>query len=120
MMASTNVPKPSFDDLFSGLLDQQAERLTAQLLEVLKSAPGNSPPDEPLSIDEAATFLKIKKQTLYSYVSEGKIPHCKPGKALLFLRSDLLRWLKDHRIDAKDSARVADAEFIRINRKKRA
>ncbi len=42
-----------------------------------------------LNADEAAEFLKLKKSTLYKKTSRGEIPFHKPGKKLMFRRSEL-------------------------------
>jgi len=46
-----------------------------------------------INIDQAAEFLKVAKQTLYTRTSEGTIPFTKKGKRLLFKKTELLGWL---------------------------
>lgn len=69
--------------------------------EVLHALRTNHPKQTPapqednyLTIDEASSFLKIAKQTIYHNLD--KIPHIKRGK-LYFKKSDLLRYLEDGR-----------------------
>jgi excisionase family DNA binding protein len=50
--------------------------------------------DEILNIDETADFLNLQRQTIYTLVSQRKIPFMKQGKRLHFSRSDLTAWLK--------------------------
>ena len=46
--------------------------------------------DRPLTIDEAADFLRLKKGYLYKLVSQKKIPHYKPrGGYICFKQSEL-------------------------------
>lgn len=64
--------------------------------EVLKLKHGDSP-DDVMDVNEAAKYLNLAKQTLYIKVSKRQIPHIKQGKKLRFLKSDLLKWLKQGR-----------------------
>ncbi len=44
---------------------------------------------------EAQTFLGISHQTLYKLMREG-LPSHKIGKKRVFLKEDLVRWIKEH------------------------
>ncbi len=46
-------------------------------------------------IDLAIEITGLAKPTIYSLVSERKIPHSKQGKRLYFSREDLLEWIKN-------------------------
>ncbi|MGQ0826968.1 MAG: helix-turn-helix domain-containing protein [Bacteroidota bacterium] len=50
-------------------------------------------PSEILSVDEAADFLNLARQTLYGFTSRREIPFMKKGKKLYFKRSELESWL---------------------------
>lgn len=79
------------------------EELEEILVEVLRHSkeelvPRPSPSDkiqeDPiLSTEEAVGYLKLSKNTLYGYTSQGIIPHFKQGKRLLFRKSQLDLWL---------------------------
>jgi len=47
-----------------------------------------------LSTSEASEFLGIKKNTLYEWIIQKKIPHIKVGRLVKFKREDLEAWLK--------------------------
>jgi len=47
-----------------------------------------------LTAREAADLLRIHLVTLYSWVSEGKIPSIKLGRKRLFDPAELKRWLE--------------------------
>jgi len=49
--------------------------------------------EEVLNADQAATYLHIAKQTLYTLTSKRKVPFYKNGKKILFRRGDLDEWL---------------------------
>lgn len=51
--------------------------------------------DDPLlNIEEAAAYLKTPKKTIYQYTSSRKLVPLKPGRRLLFRKSDLDNFLK--------------------------
>jgi excisionase family DNA binding protein len=50
-------------------------------------------PDEIITIQEVAAYLKIKEKTAYRLVAEGKIPGFKVGGAWRFRRSEIEAWI---------------------------
>lgn len=50
-------------------------------------------PDEILTIDEVAAFLKAGKRTVYRLAASGKLPAFKLGGTWRFRRSDLDKWI---------------------------
>lgn len=50
-------------------------------------------PDEVLTIDELAAYLKVAKSTLYKLAQEGKLPGQKVGKHWRFRRVVIDDWL---------------------------
>lgn len=50
--------------------------------------------DEVLTIVELASFLKLKRQTLYRWAQKGKIPGAKIGKEWRFRRSVVEEWMR--------------------------
>lgn len=50
-------------------------------------------PNEILTIDEVATYLKTGKRTVYRLASGGKIPAFKLGGTWRFRRGDLDDWI---------------------------
>jgi excisionase family DNA binding protein len=52
-------------------------------------------PDEILTIDEDATFLKAGKRTVYRLAASGDIPAFKLGGTWRFRRSELDEWIAE-------------------------
>ena len=50
-------------------------------------------PDEILTIDEVAAYLKAGKRTVYRLAASGKLPAFKLGGTWRFRRSDLDEWI---------------------------
>lgn len=53
----------------------------------------NDQPDEILTIDEVAVYLKAGKRTVYRLAASGKLPAFKLGGTWRFRRSDLDKWI---------------------------
>jgi excisionase family DNA binding protein len=47
------------------------------------------------TFQEAQEFLGVSHQTLYKLMKEG-LPSHKIGKKRVFLKEDLVKWIKDH------------------------
>lgn len=69
-----------------------------QALRELEQSPKQEQ-DKLLTIQEAATFLNLAKQTIYGFTSNNLIPHIKRShsKKLYFRKSDLEKWLLEGR-----------------------
>lgn len=50
-------------------------------------------PDEILTIDEVAAYLKAGKRTVYRLAASGKLPAFKLGGTWRFRRGDLDKWI---------------------------
>lgn len=49
---------------------------------------------EILTVDEAATFLRVSSSSIYKLAQEGKIPCRKAGRQWRFSRAALIRWIE--------------------------
>ncbi len=47
------------------------------------------------TFSEAQEFLKVSHQTIYKLMEEG-LPSHKIGAKRVFLKEDLIRWIKEH------------------------
>ncbi|ARK10109.1 helix-turn-helix domain-containing protein [Fibrella sp. ES10-3-2-2] len=93
------------------IIDKRLENLEGLTLEVFQrvnSSQASVPADMVYTKAEAAKFLNITEQTLSGYVSERKVPYCKPTDGrVYFLHSDLIDWLRKHRTATLDEATEA-------------
>ena len=63
-----------------------------------KSTPLSAAPEETiLNVQQASEFVGLKIPTVYALVSQRKIPFSKQGKKLMFLKSELIQWVKGGR-----------------------
>ncbi|MET4569112.1 methylation-associated defense system helix-turn-helix domain-containing protein MAD1 [Rhodanobacter soli] len=53
----------------------------------------NDQPDEILTIDEVAAYLKAGKRTVYRLAASGKLPAFKLGGTWRFRRGELDEWI---------------------------
>jgi excisionase family DNA binding protein len=58
---------------------------------------------EIMTVEEVATYLRLKPQTIYKWAQEKRIPAAKLGKEWRFRKSVVDRWL-DEQMMGEDSA----------------
>ena len=97
------------------MLTKEVSELKRLLIE--KQEQPTTPPEQLLTIQEAAEFLSLAVPTMYSKVSKGELPVMKRSKRLYFSRTELLEYLKDGR--KKSNAEIEqEAEAYLLNNKK--
>jgi len=62
-------------------------------------------PDEILTLEEVAAYLKAGRRTVYRFAVNGQIPAFKLGGAWRFRRTELDQWIAD-RIGAQGQAKA--------------
>lgn len=50
-----------------------------------------------IDVDELADYLRLKRQTIYNWLNQGKISGIKVGGVWRFDRKDIDAWLKSRR-----------------------
>lgn len=75
-------------------LFEKVERIEELLTEMQLN---DSDTNDLLTVQEAADYLKVSVQSLYSKVSRMEIPVNKPGKRLYFSKADLKKWVMQSR-----------------------
>jgi len=85
----------TFDQLPTAVnqLAQKLENIERLLLQKKEQQP-LEPPEQLLTIQEAAKFLNLSVPTIYSKVSRGELPVMKRTKRLYFSRKELLNYVK--------------------------
>lgn len=58
-----------------------------------------------MDLDELANYLRLQKQTLYNWLSQGKISGIKVGGVWRFDPKDISIWLKSRRRASRSGAR---------------
>ncbi len=72
---------------------------------------------EYLSAEEAANFLKIKLNTIYSKVEKGELPHYRSGKRkLLFSRKELESFIVRSKMKSMEEIEREAEEYIQKKR----
>ncbi len=68
------------------------------MVKIMVSPVERRQPDPLMTIDQVAAYLGISKNTIYRWNAMGvSIPHFKLGKHLRFRRSDVEKFLEEHR-----------------------
>lgn len=79
-------------------LEKKVDALTetvGKLLQSTKTATAVTRPEETVAVKDAAAILRLSVSRVYALVQEGRIPCYKPGRNLLFLPSELRKWMSD-------------------------
>ena len=89
----------SFDKLPEAVseLTKEVSELKKIMLESRQQNTPTTPPDPLLNIQQAATFLSLTVNTLYTKVSKGELPAMKRGNRLYFSQNELMAYLKEGR-----------------------
>ena len=74
-------------------IEQIAEKVAAKLLPILRAELVKKNDDEIMSVPELAELLRVEKSWIYRQTQLGAIPYTKPGKYVLFRRSEINCWL---------------------------
>lgn len=51
-------------------------------------------PDDVLTVEQAAKFLRLGRNAVYDAIGRGEIPHRRIGRSIRLSRVALLRWLE--------------------------
>ncbi|PLX08542.1 MAG: DNA-binding protein [Marinilabiliales bacterium] len=108
----------TFDKLPEAVCELTCKVDRIEQLLLLKSA-SDADEDNLLTIDQAAKFLNLAKQSIYGKVSRNEIPVLKPAgtKRLYFSKADLLVYLKSGRQKTRDEIK-ADAGSCLLRKNK--
>ena len=78
-------------------INKRFDAIESLLLQIVNTPTEVTPADQIFTVDEAADFLKLAKQTIYQLVSARDIPFSKKGKRLYFQRHELEQWIAEGR-----------------------
>jgi excisionase family DNA binding protein len=88
---------------FSDQIMNEIRVLVQEEISISKSLEEHSIPKSPnpLTLKEAAEFLKVAPVTLYRYVQNGELPYSKISKQLYFFEEDIISYLKENKVKSK-------------------
>jgi len=109
-----NVPLSNYEPILKRWIQEAQSELQES-----RTAVNNEQPEQFLTIQQAAAFLKLSVATIYSKVSKRELPVMKQGKRLYFSLTELTEYLKN--VKKKSFAEIeAEAELYLSNNKKSA
>lgn len=78
-------------------LEEKLDALTETVTKLFQRqySPPSEEPEEMVTIKVAAEILHLSVSRVRALVQDGRVPCYKPGRNLLFLPSELRRWLSD-------------------------
>jgi excisionase family DNA binding protein len=86
-------------------LSEIIENTVRRVISSVNPKPSEKPKTETLSIDDIVDLTGYKKNTIYRYVHDRKIPFRKPlhgGRKLVFLRPEIEEWIKGKKLESVD------------------
>lgn len=104
-------------DFITPIISQAVEKALSRHQISQPESPQPSIP-ELMDIKATALYLQLSVPTIYSYVSNRSIPHCKVGKRLYFRRDELLEWIASHRRMTVDEIQAAALESLAGRRRR--
>jgi excisionase family DNA binding protein len=112
--------KIQFEDLPEavGELLEKVCSIEHRLAEVVP--PGAAPDNALLTINEASEYLNLSRHTVYKLVQGRLIPFSKKGKRLIFIKQELLAWVKEGRqMTARERLLETEARMLKANKTRR-
>lgn len=79
------------------LIDQRLQNIEGLLIDIKHSPESKYSPPEvefPMTVKEAAEYLRLSVPTVYTLISKGELPSKKRSKRVYFFASDLNNYLK--------------------------
>ncbi|MBJ2166315.1 MAG: helix-turn-helix domain-containing protein [Muribaculaceae bacterium] len=94
------IEKPTFEAIpqIMARLEEKVDALTETVGKLLQGAMAPmvvTAPEEMVTVKDAASILRLSVSRVYALVQEGRIPCYKPGRNLLFLPSELRKWMAE-------------------------
>lgn len=83
------------------------------------NCPAPTVSEDPITIQQAADFIKLSVSTLYMLVSRSQIPYMKKGKRLYFSKKELNEWIKTGRKKTIAEMDIEADGYLSSNKKRR-
>ena len=77
------------------------------------------PPEQLLTVQELAQFLRLSVPTIYSKVSKGELPVMKRGKRLYFSRTEMMDYLKAGHKKSNADIEAEASKYVTANKGRR-
>jgi len=87
---------------------------------VEKNKPQSVEKRKPIEIDEACSFVKKAKPTIYALVRKGLIPCYKNGKKLYFFEDELMQWISNGRKKTIDEIKAEIESELYLKKPRRS
>lgn len=98
---------------------QRLDEMDAKVDSIISTS-SNEPQDKWLNIDDLCNYLPQRpaRQTVYGWTSTNQIPYHKSGKNIIFLKSEIDKWLIGETIKCQKQIADEAAEFIYTKRRR--
>jgi excisionase family DNA binding protein len=96
-------------------IDQRLKRIEQKLetlLSKLDSVDGNENLPKLMTIEQLSEYCHYSKPTIYGYVHQRKIPHCKVGNRLFFEKQQINDWILSKKVLTVDDIEKKADEYL--------
>jgi excisionase family DNA binding protein len=108
------------EQIFTSFTKEELKSVIKESLsEILNNINNNIVKEEIFTIDEAAHFTKLAKQTIYQLTSKREIPFFKKCKKLFFKKSELEQWLFASRKLTKEELKTEAISKLNYSQRKK-
>ena len=98
------------------MLTKEVSELKRLIIDKQEQAPTEQP-EQLLTVQEAAGFLKLTVPTIYSKVSKGELPVMKRSKRLYFSSTELMEYIKEGRKKSHTEIEQEAKAYLSNNKK---
>ncbi len=121
-MIDSTTKQMGLGEMFEGVLKEQMMTIISQAFMKQSSLFQTLPQEKEeklMTVDDAAAFLQVSKQTIYCKMSKGTIPVFKKGNRCYFTKQLLMDYVKEGYKGTMKDVQDSNDAFLTMNKKKR-
>lgn len=98
--------KDFLKEILEPIIDESLARAMNKYINTMALDPPND--SGVFDLEEASRYMKLSKQTMYSFTSKRIIPHYKQGRHLFFRKEELDQWINIGKVKVDDFESAAN------------
>lgn len=121
-MIDSTTKQMGLGEMFEGVLKEQMMTIISQAFMKQSSLFQTLPQEKEeklMTVDDAAEFLQVSKQTIYCKMSKGTMPVFKRGNRCYFTKQLLMDYVKEGYKGTMKEVQDSNDAFLTMNKKKR-
>ncbi len=65
---------------------------------------------EIMDLDQASKFVHLSKDYIKNHKDDLCIPHCRKGRAYIFVKSELIEWVKERKEEKESKVKITPSK----------